>query len=146
LPCNPNQIVWNQVLYEFWLNVDLATTESEVSREGLSRTQEKVLDAYLSGESMLSRNLLPEKFDEAKDIHEALVTQAGVNILTPWAVNKLHQGKIYREVLDASNLFDPGKDPHFEGHTLSTSNIKSAIQAFSSDMQGMPGWSFVPAE
>lgn len=145
LPCNPNLIAWNQMLYELWLNVDLATAENEIGREGLTRTQEKVLDAYLAGELMLRGNLLPEKFEEAKEIHEALVTQAGVNILTPWVVNKLHQGKIYREVLGASNLFDPGKDPHFEGHTLSTSNIKSAIQAFSSDMEGIPGWSFVPA-
>jgi hypothetical protein len=144
LPCSPHTIFWKQAHFEMWLNVEIATTEEEVRRDGLSPYEKQVLDAYLAGTHILSRNLLPEHHDEAMAIHEALVTKAGVNILTPWATNKLHKGKLLRELLGDKNLLDPGTDSDFEAHTLGNQNTKAAVTAFCPSMDGIAGWLFKP--
>jgi hypothetical protein len=143
---DPNKTFWNQALYDLWLNVDLATTEDEVRREGLLPDKLKVLNAYMAGKSMFTPYLLPERHDDAMAVHEVLVRKSGVNILTPWAVNKLHHGKILRPMMDEGSLFDLGADPDFKAHTLCKENIKGAIEALCASMEGVPGWSFKPME
>ena len=144
LPCNPHDLFRKQADYEMWLNVPLATKEEEVRRDGLSPYEKQVLDAYLAGTHILSRNLLPEKYDEAMAIHEALVTKAGVNILTPWAIFKNHKGNRLRELLSGDDLLDPGTDTDFEAHTLGNQNTKAAVTAFCAHMDGIEGWSLKP--
>jgi hypothetical protein len=59
-----------------------------------------------------------------------------VDILNPWAINKLNLCKVLGPQLTYESRFVPGNDPDLAPHTLSKGNVNDAIRDLEAAIQG----------
>jgi hypothetical protein len=148
MPEDPVKAVWQRFRWETWLEANLLT-EADLTADaandektGMNWQLQEVEKAYLDGENVQRHQHIdndPKKFVQYR---EALIAQAHIDILNPWAINKLNLAKVLSPNFTYEARFQPQKLPEFGLHTLSNMTIDAAILKLDSAMQGRPGWTF----
>jgi hypothetical protein len=101
-----------------------------------------VVDDYLAGKDVTS---IEDQLNDWKQFHkdrETLISKAHIEILNPWAINKLNRSKELAPQYMYEQRFQPDRDADLAPHTLSKDTINAAILGKVALMQGRPGWSF----
>ena len=127
-PIDPFRIIWEATRYALWLNLPLATDQSEVDRSRLTGGASAVLDAYFAGKNLKRLDWFDDD-DAFLDYRKELLVEANIDILIPWVVAQLNQSASLGPLLTYENRFLPGDDPDFADHTLSKHNVAEAIAA-----------------
>jgi hypothetical protein len=142
MPKSPAEIIWDAFLYQCWFNVPLAVDELEVDKTNLNGHLQTVVDDYLAGKNVTS---IEDQLNDWKQFHkdrETLISKAHIEILNPWAINKLNRSKELAPQYMYEQRFQPDRDADLAPHTLSKDTINAAILGKVALMQGRPGWSF----
>ena len=143
---DPVKEIWKQFRWETWLDAnllteaDLTTVAAYVEKTGMNWQFQEVATSYLEGERVQRHKHIgndPKKFVQYR---EALIKKAHIDILNPWAINKLNLGKILSPDFTYEARFQPQKNSEFAPHTLSHQTIKGSIFNLDTVMQGQPGW------
>ena len=148
MPEDPVKAIWDKFRWETWLEAnllneaDLTADVAEDEKAVLNWQLQEVADAYLAGEYVQRNQHIdndPKKFVKYR---EALIAKAQIDILNPWAINKLNLGKVLSPNYTCAARFQPQKNSEFGPYTLSNQTINGAIRRLDSAMQGKPGWAF----
>lgn len=143
---DPVKQIWDSFRYETWFNVPLATDNADIDQTRLAWQFQEVAESYLAGKNVTRHTHIggdPKKFVQFR---EALISKAHIDILNPWAINKLNLSKDLGPQFVDENRFDLSNDPDFAQHALTKGNIKEAVRKFDYAMQGKPGWMFDTSE
>lgn len=127
-PNDPFRIIWEATRYALWLNLPLATDQSDVDRSRLTDGASAVLDAYFAGKNLKRLDWFDDD-DAFLDYRKELLDEANIDILIPWVVAQLNLSASLGPRLAYESRFLPGDDPDFADHTLSKKNVAEAIAA-----------------
>lgn len=146
MPVDPVKQIWDAFRYATWFNVPLAVDEADIDRTRLAWQLQEVVESYLAGKNVVRHMHIggdPKKFEKFR---EDLISKAHIDILNPWAINKLNMSKELGPQFACENRFDPSKYPDFSQHTLTKGNFNEAVLKLDYAMQGKPGWMFDTSE
>jgi hypothetical protein len=145
LQVSPMVRVWDEFRRVLWLDISLATDESDAIDATLSDPLKVVLQRYLSGEDVRENALMLNKPEQFHKYRNVLIAKSHVDILNPWAINQLNLSERLGPIFAFENRLVLRDSAELHPHALVAENIDDAIATFSTLMAGSPGWFYDPA-
>ena len=148
MPEDPVKAIWDKFRWETWLEAnllnetDLTADAAEDEKPVLNWQLQEVANAYMAGEYVQRNQHIDDDPKKFVKYREALIAKAQIDILNPWAINKLNLGKTLSPDYTYAARFQPQKNSEFAPYTLSNKTVNGAITKLDSTMQGKPGWTF----
>lgn len=142
IPEDPVKHIWDAWRYATWFHVPLAVDEVDVDQTHLGWQSQDIVESYLAGKNVTRHVHIGSDLKKFVKYREALISKAHVDILNPWAINKMNLSKDLGPQFTYENRFDPSRDPDFAQHTLSKDNVNGTVLTLDDAMQGKPGWMF----
>lgn len=146
MPKDPVNQIWDALRYATWFNVPLAVDTADIDQTRLAWQLQEVVESYLAGKNVVRHMHIggdPKKFMKFR---EDLISKAHIDILNPWAINKLNLSNELGPQSVYENRCDPSIDLDFAQHALTKGNINEAVLKLDYAMQGKPGWMFDTSE
>lgn len=97
---NPYNFIWTAFTWDAWLNLDLATDESDAKGAQLTDAQEDLLQWYFQGRTIKEHEAINLEYDRFLEFRRALIVKAGVDLLNPWRYFRLNLAKSLRPTIN----------------------------------------------